>query len=158
MPELKELCKAAGLLVGGKKAELIDRLIESYGGSEGDDGAEEDEAMAPDDEAADEVEEAAEPATASVESAVDEAAVVALLEERGQAKQAKDYEKADEIADTLRSDFNVAVDDKRRTWRVVISYGGYYRVGPKVDDFTTKQVGDLLVRRTAHQELSLIHI
>ena len=81
---LKELCKAAGLLVGGKKAELIDRLIESYGATEGDDGAEEDEAMAPDDEAADEEEEAAEaPATASVESAVDEAAVVALLEERG---------------------------------------------------------------------------
>ena len=67
--------------------------------------------MAPDDEAADEVEPAAEPA-ASVESAVDEAAVVALLEERGQAKQAKDYEKADEIADTLRSDFNVAVADR----------------------------------------------
>ena len=95
--------------------------------------------MAPDDEAADEEEEAAEPATASVESAVDEAAVVALLEERGQAKQAEDYEKADEIADTLRSDFNVAVDDKRRTWRIVISYGGYYRIGPQVDEFTTSR-------------------
>jgi len=47
----------------------------------------------------------------------------------------------------------VVLDDKRRTWRVVVSYGGYYRVGPQVDAFTTKKVGDMLMKRTRHKEL-----
>ena len=35
---------------------------------------------------------------------------------------------------------------------MVVEFGGYYRVGPQVDPFTTKQVGDMLARRSAHQE------
>ena len=72
---------------------------------------------------------------------------------RREAKQAKDYQTADEIAARLRSEYSVVLDDKRRTWRVVVEYGGYYRVGPAVDPFTTKQVGDMLAARTRHQEL-----
>ena len=71
---------------------------------------------------------------------VDVAAVESLLAERGEAKQAKDYPKADELTATLRAEHAVVLDDKRRTWRVVVEYGGYYRVGPHVDAFTTKQV------------------
>ena len=82
---------------------------------------------------------------------VDVAVVEALLEERGIAKQARDYETADAIVETLRSEHSVVLDDKRRTWRVVVSFGGYYRVGPHVDAYTTKQVGDMLIKRTAHQ-------
>jgi len=55
------------------------------------------------------------------------------------------------LAATLREAHSVVLDDKRRRWRVVVEYGGYYRVGPKVDPFTTKQVGDMLERRSAHQ-------
>jgi hypothetical protein len=40
---------------------------------------------------------------------------------------------------------------------VVVQYGGYFRVGPKVDPFSTKQIGDLLIRRSAHQELSEVN-
>lgn len=71
---------------------------------------------------------------------IDVAAVASLLAARGQAKQAKDYPKADELTATLRAEHAVVLDDKRRTWRVVVEYGGYYRVGPHVDPFTTKQV------------------
>uniref|UniRef100_A0A7S4IZ89 Uncharacterized protein n=1 Tax=Prymnesium polylepis TaxID=72548 RepID=A0A7S4IZ89_9EUKA len=85
------------------------------------------------------------------EGGVDEEAVEALISQRGEAKQAKDYETADELAATLREAHSVVLDDKRRRWRVVVEYGGYYRVGPKVDPFTTKQVGDMLERRSAHQ-------
>ena len=46
----------------------------------------------------------------------------------------------------------VVLDDKRGTWRVVNVVGGYHRVGPKTDEFTAKLVGDLLTRRTAHQQ------
>jgi len=84
---------------------------------------------------------------------VDVAAVEALLEARGQAKLSKDYESADALVETLRSAHGVVLDDKRRTWRVVVQYGGYYRVGPQVDPYTTKQVGDMLSKRTRHQEL-----
>ena len=68
------------------------------------------------------------------------AAVERLIEARGEAKQAEDYPTADELVERLRSEHCVVLDDKRRTWRVVVEYGGYYRVGPHVDAFTTKQV------------------
>ena len=82
---------------------------------------------------------------------VDVPAVEALIASRGEAKKVKDYETADALATQLRSEYKVVLDDKRRTWRVVVEFGGYYRVGPKVDPFTTKQVGDLLERRTEHK-------
>ena len=48
--------------------------------------------------------------------------------------------------------YSVVLDDKKGTWRVAVMSGGYYRVGPYVDAFTAKKVGDLLERRAAHQE------
>ena len=86
-------------------------------------------------------------------NAVDEAAIMALIDARGSAKQAKEYSSADAIAWQLRTEHAVVLDDKGRTWRVVLQSGGYYRVGPKIDPSTTKQVGDLLERRTTHQTL-----
>ena len=148
VPELREMLRAAGLKVGGKKAELIERLS-GAGAEDEDEGEAEAEAEA---EAVTlEGLGATSGGGGGDEVGVDEAAVVALLEERGRAKQAKDYETADEIVARLRSDYSVVVDDKRRTWRVVVEYGGYYRVGPQVDPFNTKQVGDMLARRSAHQ-------
>eukprot|EP00966_Prymnesium_polylepis_P278120 6426436-Prymnesium_polylepis.1 len=86
-------------------------------------------------------------------NAVDEAAIVALIDARGLAKHAKEYETADAISLQLRTEHAVVLDDKGRTWRIVLQSGGYYRVGPKVDPVTTKQVGDMLERRSAHQVL-----
>ena len=37
------------------------------------------------------------------------------------------------------------------SWLLVRTSGGYYRVGPKVDPFTIKQVGDMLEKRTQHK-------
>ena len=51
----------------------------------------------------------------------------------------------------LREEYSVALDDKKGTWRLVAMRGGYYRVGPYVDAYTSKKVGDLLEARTAHQ-------
>ena len=82
---------------------------------------------------------------------VDEKQVVALIERRAEAKSSADYVTADALAAELRSTHSVVLDDKGRTWRVVVEFGGYYRVGPSVDPFTTKQVADLLIRRTVHQ-------
>ena len=84
-------------------------------------------------------------------SSVDEAAVMALIDARAELKAAADYEAADGLAGRLRTEHMVALDDKARTWWHIVEYGGYYRVGPTVDPFTTKQVADLLTRRTAHQ-------
>lgn len=85
--------------------------------------------------------------------AVDVAVVAALIEARGSAKQAKEYDSADAMAWKLRTEHAVVLNDQARTWRVVLQSGGYYRVGPKVDPLTTEQVGDLLERRSAHQAL-----
>jgi hypothetical protein len=148
VPQLKALLKEAGLKVGGRKEELLERLMEASPAAAAADDA--DIVSSAADDAAEGGGGAA--ATASG-MGVEAAAVEALLEARGLAKQAKDYEKADEIAARLRSDYGVVCDDKRRTWRVVVEFGGYYRVGPHVDPFTTKQVGDMLAKRTGHKEL-----
>lgn len=81
----------------------------------------------------------------------DDEQVLSLISQRGDAKRDKEYGTADALCAQLRNDFGVVLDDKRRTWRRVVEFGGYYRVGPQVDPFLTKQVGDLLERRTAHQ-------
>jgi len=176
VPQLKSLLKEAGLRVGGKKVELISRLLEASSPAGKASPASNEGSQTPattaashvpsfPDEAADRTgldNEAAESAAgAAVATAargeggcgVDVPAVEALIEARGEAKQAMAYEKADEIAAALRSEHSVVLDDKRRTWRVVVEYGGYYRVGPPVDPFTTKQVGDLLEKRSRHQGL-----
>ena len=168
VPQLKDLLREKGLKVGGKKDELIERLLEAA--QAGAPAASQAEAaattaaMVPVEDAKEEEEEEEEEGEKDGDDdgaapkapnggGVDVAAVEALLEARGEAKQAKDYQTADEIAARLRSEYSVVLDDKRRTWRVVVEYGGYYRVGPAVDPFTTKQVGDMLATRTRHQEL-----
>jgi len=65
IPQLKALCKARDLRVGGKKADLLARLQESYGGG----------APAAEEEAVEEVEEADVDAPAAEEEAVEEADV-----------------------------------------------------------------------------------
>ena len=162
VPQLKDLLREAGLKVGGKKDELVERLLEAQ-------EAPATAVAAPADEAHEEGEGGAAVVEATLEvdtglstgggggasrgAGVDEAGIAALLEARGEAKYAKDYATADEITARLRADYSVVLDDKRRTWCVVVEFGGYYRVGPPVDPFTTKQVGDMLTKRTAHQEL-----
>ena len=168
VPVLKDQLRAKGLKVGGRKDELVERLMvaaaaESDGPALG--VSEAAEMAVAEGEMSEEEEDSGEAAVGEVATSdggsdagsavgggVDVAAVEALLEERGRAKQAKDYETADAIVETLRSVHSVVTDDKRRTWRVVVFYGGYYRVGPQVDAYTTKQVADMLIQRTAHQE------
>ena len=59
----------------------------------------------------------------------DEAHVCKKLEERSAAKQRKDYDVADEILDELRFLMNVAVDDKKKTWRVTDPFKTMYTYG-----------------------------
>ena len=139
VPRLKELLKEVGRKVGGKKDELIGRLIE----------AQEQSQLVP---------KAADPSSGAVVDDVrgmgfDEGAVVALLDLWSKAKVVKDYETADRIAGTLRSVHAVVLDDKRRVWCVVTEYGGYFRVGQQVDPSTTERVGAMLEQRSRHQEL-----
>ena len=168
VPVLKDQLRAKGLKVGGRKDELVERLMEANAAATKSDGPalmtdvvaeiavaegecrKEESSEAPSGEAAT-VGGGSDAGSASG-GGVDVVAVEALLEERGRAKQAKDYATADAIVETLRSVHSVVTDDKRRTWRVVVFFGGYYRVGPQVDAFTTKQIGDMLIQRTAHQE------
>ena len=169
VPQLKDMLREVGLRVGGRKDELVERLLEAQAPAA--------QAEAPAVEKAEEEHEEGAAAEAGGDGAkaeeeheegaaaeaggdgaasgvgVDVAVVESLLEARGEAKQAKDYDTADEITARLRTEYSVVLDDKRRTWRVVVEYGGYYRVGPAVDPFTTKQVGDMLAKRTRHQEL-----
>ena len=162
VPQLKALLREKGLKVGGVKAELIGRLLEAAAAEVEEEDAlktasqEEEDALktASQEEAAalktaralnsapiDEAEATVAAADGAASGGgVDVAAVEALLEARGQAKLSKDYESADALVETLRSAHGVVLDDKRRTWRVVVQYGGYYRVGPQVDPYTTKQV------------------
>ena len=155
VPQLKDLLREGGLKVGGKKDELVERLLEAQAAPTTSPAQAEAPATAggaiPAVEAKEEDDNSGDGASSG--ASVDVAAVEALLEARGEDKQAKDYETADEITARLRAEYCVILDDKRRTWRVVVEYGGYYRVGPPVDPFTTKQVGDMLAKRTSHQEL-----
>ena len=59
----------------------------------------------------------------------DEAYVCEKLEERAAAKQRKDYDIADDIMDELRFLMNVAVDDKKMTWRVTDPFKTLYTYG-----------------------------
>ena len=59
----------------------------------------------------------------------DEAYVCKKLEERAAAKQKKDYDVADDILDELRFLMNVAVDDKKMTWRVTDPFKTLYTYG-----------------------------
>ena len=59
----------------------------------------------------------------------DEAYVCEKLEERAAAKQRKDYDVADDILDELRFLMNVAVDDKKMTWRVTDPFKTLYTYG-----------------------------
>ena len=65
---------------------------------------------------------------------------------------------------TLRDEHNVALDDKRGTWRLVVQYGGYYRVGPRVEPEVEAAVAEKLEQRTACQaeenydEADAIHV
>ena len=59
----------------------------------------------------------------------DEAYVCERLDERAAAKQRKDYDVADEILDELRFLMNVAVDDRKMTWRVTDPFKTLYTYG-----------------------------
>ena len=59
----------------------------------------------------------------------DEVYVCKKLEERAAAKQRKDYDVADDILDELRFLMNVAVDDKKMTWRVTDPFKTLYTYG-----------------------------
>lgn len=85
-------------------------------------------------------------------AALDEERVMEMLAERALLRKDGDYDAADAIVAQLRQVYSVVLDDKKGTWRVAVMSGGYYRVGPYVDAFTAKKVGDLLERRAAHQE------
>ena len=74
------------------------------------------------------------------------------LARRALARKEQDYETADAIEAELREERHVVLDDKQGTWRVAQMFGGYIRTGPRVDALTTAQVGELLARRTDHQE------
>ncbi|KOO31834.1 hypothetical protein Ctob_011208 [Chrysochromulina tobinii] len=80
---------------------------------------------------------------------VDEAAVLERLVARALARKDGDFEAADTIKEELLNKLHVALDDKAGTWRVVRLYGGYYRVGPRVDEFTEKIVAEKLEKRNA---------
>jgi len=57
-------------------------------------------------------------------SNVDENAVNQLLSERAQAKQIRDFDRADEIRDQLLIEYHVGVYDRERTWRTGVSNSG----------------------------------
>ena len=86
-------------------------------------------------------------------AALDEEKVMAMLAERAELRRDGMYDDADEVVANLREQYHVILDDKRGTWRCCMIRGGYYRVGPRVDPFTAKKVGDLLERRTEHRVL-----
>ena len=75
---------------------------------------------------------------------VDEAAVLALIARRAEAKKDKDYDQADELVETLLDEHAVVLDDKRGTWRVVRLTSGFYRVGPRPDAATAAAVEEAL--------------
>ena len=58
----------------------------------------------------------------------------------------------------------MALDDKRGTWRLVVQYGGYYRVGPRVESDLEAAVAEKLERRSAcqaeenYEEADAIHV
>ena len=83
-------------------------------------------------------------------AALDEGRVLELLALRAAAKVLADYEAADALEDTLRTECGVIADDKRGTWRLVTLLSGYYHIGPAVDPDTTRRVGELLERRAVH--------
>eukprot|EP00966_Prymnesium_polylepis_P117478 2715561-Prymnesium_polylepis.1 len=83
---------------------------------------------------------------------LDEAAVDAMLKERAELRKDGDYDSADALVRRLRDEFNVALDDKKGTWRLVVMHGGYYQVGPAVSEAVSQTVNELLERRTAHRE------
>lgn len=49
---------------------------------------------------------------------VEEAAITKLLSDRYHAQRQKNYSAADEIRDVLMNQYNVAIDDRSREWRV----------------------------------------
>jgi cysteinyl-tRNA synthetase len=57
-------------------------------------------------------------------SNVDEGAIIALLDQRSQAKKTRDFETADAIRDDLLQNYSVGVDDRERTWRTGCSSSG----------------------------------
>lgn len=59
--------------------------------------------------------------------------IMRLIADRDEAKRTRQFSTADYIRKQLRDKHSVIVDDKRRTWKVVRHYGGYYRAGPPVD-------------------------
>ena len=89
---------------------------------------------------------------AALASGLDADKVGAMITERAAAKRQRDYETADAVVTSLRDDFGVVLDDKRGTWRAVKMAGGYYQVGPSLDDDElTERVRALIARRTEHQ-------
>jgi len=85
-------------------------------------------------------------------AAFDEAGALELISARALHKRAAEYEAADEIVDKLRSEYNVVLDDKRGTYRLVRQYGGYFRVGARLPSETLEKVAPLLERRTTAKE------
>lgn len=60
-------------------------------------------------------------------SSPDEDAIANLIEDRVEAKKARDFHIADEIQQELRSDFNVEINDKSREWSVGGDFGMGFR-------------------------------
>ena len=73
-------------------------------------------------------------------AALDEPMIGQLLEQRALHRKEGEYDEADELVRQLLEEFSVVLDDKKGTWRLVVRRGGYYHVGPEVDEFTYKKV------------------
>ena len=80
----------------------------------------------------------------------DEATIIALIEERNEAKKDREFGKADRIRDQLGDDYLVRVDDRSREWRVV---SDEYIMSPAsaIDDetkaFIQKKIGERSVAK-----------
>ncbi len=86
------------------------------------------------------------------EENVDVRTIESLLQERADAKRARDYETADHLKATLEVDHAVAIDDVRRTWSVGTNKaGGYVLEGKLPGGFDLDLIESLLARRMVHK-------
>ena len=83
-----------------------------------------------------------------------ESAILVQLEERNEAKAARNFDAADDIRDFLLSEFNVAIDDRLREWSIGGNFGMPNKASRNDDTYRRRGGGDL----TPEEEAEIIDL
>jgi cysteinyl-tRNA synthetase len=83
-----------------------------------------------------------------------ESAILVQLEERNEAKAARNFDAADDIRDFLLSEYNVVIDDRLREWSIGGDFGTVRKRSGSDETYMRRGGGDL----TSEQEAEIIDI